>query len=204
MDERLDVLDELGRPTGKVAWKSVAHRRGLWHRAFHCWISDGEYLLVQRRAPRKELWPGRLDVTAAGHLRAGEEVMDGLRELEEELGLRVEPERLVFLGTRRMVLREPGRFERELQEVYLLPDPTPPGSLRLQPEEVAAIVRLHLEAVERVFAGETVAGEEWRDGACREVPVRLEDFIPDGDAYTLRVARAARALASGELPGEIF
>jgi isopentenyldiphosphate isomerase len=57
VDELLDVLDQLGRSTGEVVWKSEAHRRGLWHRCFHCWVfgGDGEpYLLVQRRAATKD------------------------------------------------------------------------------------------------------------------------------------------------------
>jgi isopentenyldiphosphate isomerase len=58
--------------TGEVAWKSEAHRLGLWHRCFHCWIVapetsfGGPYLFVQRRAVGKETWPDRLDVTVGG------------------------------------------------------------------------------------------------------------------------------------------
>src|SRR3712207_8255742 len=50
VDERVDILDAGGRPTGRIAWKSEAHRDGLWHRCFHLWICDpeGPYLLVQR------------------------------------------------------------------------------------------------------------------------------------------------------------
>ena len=59
----------------------------------------GSYLLLQRRAATKDTWPGYLDVTAAGHLASGEETVDGLQEVEEELGLWIEPERLVPLGT---------------------------------------------------------------------------------------------------------
>src|SRR5215211_1788818 len=92
MEELLDILDESGRPTGEVVAKSEAHRLGLWHRCFHCWICGsepgGSYLLLQRRAATKDTWPGYLDVTAAGHLAAGEGTLDGLREVEEELGLR--------------------------------------------------------------------------------------------------------------------
>ncbi|HEX5913915.1 MAG TPA: hypothetical protein VFY54_12365, partial [Rubrobacter sp.] len=73
----LDILDESGLPTGEVVPKGEAHRLGLWHRCFHCWICgsdpEGSYLLLQRRAATKDTWPGYLDVTAAGHLASGEE-----------------------------------------------------------------------------------------------------------------------------------
>src|SRR3712207_3787607 len=149
MDERVDVLDANGKPTGEVAWKSEAHRLGLWHRCFHCWVSgtdaSGEpYLLIQRRAAQKDTWPGYLDVTAAGHLGAGEGPLDGLRELEEELGLRVEPERLIPLGSRRSEQEIPGGCDREFHDIFLLFDPTPPERMRLQAEEVEALLSLCL------------------------------------------------------------
>ena len=143
MEELLDILDESGRPTGEVIPKSEAHRLGLWHRCFHCWIcgSDpgGPYLLLQRRAAAKDTWPGYLDVTAAGHLAAGEEILDGLRAVEEELGLRVEPERLVYLGTRKIEQELKEGCDREFHEVFLLSDATPPEDLRLQKDEVEAM-----------------------------------------------------------------
>ena len=126
MDERIDVLNPRGGKTGRVTWKSEAHRRGLWHRCFHCWIvapeepSGGPYFFVQRHAADKETWLDKLDVTAAGHLAAGERVLDGLRELEEELGLRVEPEELIPLGTRRIEQEISAGCDREFHEVFLL------------------------------------------------------------------------------------
>ena len=98
VDEKIDVLDARGLMTGEVTWKSEAHRLGLWHRCFHCWIvspetsTGGPYLFVQRRATGKETWPDRLDVTVGGHLGAGEEALNGIREVEEELGSRLRPE----------------------------------------------------------------------------------------------------------------
>ncbi len=95
MDEKVDVRNERGERTGRVAWRSEAHRMGLWHRCFHCWIaapgtaSGGPYLFVQRRAAGKDTWPNKLDVTIGGHLEAGESMLEGgLREVEEELGPR--------------------------------------------------------------------------------------------------------------------
>lgn len=132
MDEKIDVLDGRGEKTGRIVWKSEAHRAGLWHRCFHCWIlspeteSVGPYLFVQRRAPGKETWPDRLDVTVGGHLGAGEEPLDGLREVEEELGLKVMSDELILLGTRRAELQIPAGTDREFQDVFLLVRPSPP------------------------------------------------------------------------------
>lgn len=198
MDELIDVRDEAGEPTGGVVWKSEAHRRGLWHRCFHCWIFGvdvGEpYLLVQRRAATKDTWPGYVDLTAGGHLAAGEEPLDGLREVEEELGLRVDPGRLVPLGMRRTEGRIPEGLDREFQDVFLLRDDTQPGDLRLQKEEVESILRIGLDDAEALGAAGSAPAREYRDGEISEVRVRVSDFVPNTDDYLRRVALAARAV----------
>jgi isopentenyldiphosphate isomerase len=209
VDELLDVIDELGRPTGEVAWKSEAHRRGLWHRCFHCWIAGedagGSYLLVQRRDATKDTWPGCLDVTAAGHLQSGEEPLGGgLREIEEELGLKVDPTKLVSLGTRRIEQEIPGGCDREFHEVFILFDPTPPEDLRLQKGEVEAVLRIKLGDAERLGALGSVPAVEYAEGRVSTTHVHLSDFVPNTDDYLRRVAGAARRLLAGESPGQVF
>ena len=208
MDELLDILDESGRPTGEVVPKSEAHRLGLWHRCFHCWIcgfdSGGSYLLLQRRAATKDTWPGYLDVTAAGHLASGEETVDGLREVEEELGLRIEPERLVPLGTRRVEQEIPGGCDREIHDVFLAWDATPPGDLRLQKEEVEAVFRLDLGEVEALYENGSAPAREYADSTTSATRIHLTEFVPNEEGYLRRVAGAARRLLSGAPPDPIF
>lgn len=209
VDEEVDVLDARGEKTGRVAWKSEAHRLGLWHRCFHCWIaapktsSGGPYLFVQRRAAGKDTWPNKLDVTVGGHLGAGESVLEGLREVEEELGLRVGAGELVPLGTRKVERKIPAGLDREFHEVFLAVRSLAPEDLRLQEEEVAAVLRLRLDDVEALYGGTEVTAQEW-PGETSPVSVRLADFVPDEDGYLLRVARAVRRVLAGERPGVLF
>ena len=211
VDERVDVLDARGEKTDRVAWKSEAHRLGLWHRCFHCWIvapktpAGGPYLFVQRRAEGKDTWPNRMDVTVGGHLGAGEATLDGLREVEEELGLTVAADELVPLGTRRVERGIPAGIDREFQEVFLLVRALSPGDLRLQKEEVAAVLRLWLDDVEALYEGVEIPAEEWAGRETSPVSARLADFVPEEDRYLLRVARVARAvLMADECPGGLF
>jgi isopentenyldiphosphate isomerase len=208
VDELLDILDESGRPTGEVVAKSEAHRLGLWHRCFHCWIcgSDpgGSYLLLQRRAGTKDTWPGYLDVTAAGHLAAGEETLDGLREVEEELGLRIVPERLVPLGTRRVEQEIPGGCDRELHDVFLVFDATPLEDLRLQKEEVEAVFRLDLDDVQVLYETGSAPAREYAAGRTSATRIHLAEFVPKEEGYLGRVAEAARRHLSGAQPAPIF
>jgi isopentenyldiphosphate isomerase len=208
VDELLDILDETGRPTGEVAAKSEAHRLGLWHRCFHCWICgsdpEGSYLLFQRRAAAKDTWPGYLDVTAAGHLSTGEETLDGLREVQEELGLRVNPKKLVSLGTRKVEQHIPAGCDREFHEVFLLRDDTPPERLSLQKEEVEAVFRLYLDDAETLYETGSALACEYGQGTTSATQIRLAEFVPQEEDYLARVTVAARQLLSGKAPPPIF
>jgi isopentenyldiphosphate isomerase len=208
VDELLDILDESGRPTGEVVLKSEAHRLGLWHRCFHCWIcgSDpgGSYLLLQRRAATKETWPNYLDVTVAGHLAAGEGTLDGLREVEEELGLRIAPERLVLLGTRRIEQEIPSGCDREVHEIFLVFDATHPEDLRLQKEEVDAVFRLDLDDVQALYDTGSAPAREYADGRASATRIHLTEFVPKEEGYLSNVAGAVRRHLSGAPPVPIF
>ena len=87
-DEVFDVFDTNNRHIGKAS-RSQVHSQGLIHRSVHVLLfnADGN-LLVQRRAPNKDICPGLWDVSVAEHLRPQEAPLSGaLRGLSEELGI---------------------------------------------------------------------------------------------------------------------
>lgn len=93
--EIFDVVDEQDRVIGQAP-RDEAHARGLKHRAVHIFLFNerGE-VFVQKRAATKDTFPGCYDSSASGHLETGEAYDDcALRELREELGVTVPPERL--------------------------------------------------------------------------------------------------------------
>ena len=65
----------------------------------HIWIrrktEKGYDLLLQKRSKQKDSFPGCYDISSAGHISAGDEPLEtAIRELEEELGIKAEPEQL--------------------------------------------------------------------------------------------------------------
>jgi isopentenyldiphosphate isomerase len=95
----LDVVDEHGEPTGERLEKWEVHERGLPHRDVHVFITNGTHLLEQQRSPTKNIMPGTWDISAAGHVGAGEGYLEtAVRETKEELGLSFAPERFRALG----------------------------------------------------------------------------------------------------------
>ena len=104
MEERIDLVDENGIPSGETVLRSIAHAKGLRHRTAHVWVyrrhNERAEVLLQKRAENKDSYPGCWDTSSAGHIRAGDEPADSaLREMEEELGIRAEKKDLCLIGT---------------------------------------------------------------------------------------------------------
>lgn len=72
--EYIDVLNPDGTKTGVSVPKKQVHDKGLWHRASHVWfVNSNAEILLQLRSGKKENGAGQYDISAAGHLSAGDE-----------------------------------------------------------------------------------------------------------------------------------
>lgn len=198
--ERFDIFDQRMSLIG-TATRYDAHTYGYWHQTFHCWIAarggKGPELLFQKRHPAKDTYPDKYDITCAGHLLAGETPEDGVRELEEELGLKVPFDRLRRIGTFPVEMRYRELIDREFCHTFLYASDMPLEQYALQPDEVVGLVGIDAAELSRLFAGETetVAAnglETTADG--RSVPVSrllgLADFVPHGPLYYKSVLEA--------------
>ena len=144
--ERFDLLNSAGEPTGETKPRREVHRDGDWHRSFHLWIvKDNEYVLLQRRAKTKDLEPDKADVTVGGHYRAGETLIDVVREVEEEVGLFVRSEALHHLATQKAERVYVNAVDREFQEVYVLKNDQPLDHYYLDCAEVSVLYELHID-----------------------------------------------------------
>ncbi len=147
--ELFDVRDEHGQCTGVVRERGVAHRDGSRHGTAHVWVvreneAGGCDILLQKRSMEKESYPGCLDISAAGHVAAGDEFLEtAVRELREELGITAKPEELEFVGFRHAYCEDEfyGRpfRDREISADYVYRKPVDADSLNLQKEEVEQV-----------------------------------------------------------------
>jgi isopentenyl-diphosphate Delta-isomerase len=146
--ELFAIVDpDTGADTGALLPRSVAHATGAWHRVAHVcvWRAGDGALLLQRRAASKTVCPGAWDLSAAEHVRPGEDpAAAAVRGLEEELGLRVEPSALSAPDPdRRQVTADEaaGLLDREVVRTFhvrgwggevgsLTPDPAEVDGLR--------------------------------------------------------------------------
>jgi isopentenyl-diphosphate Delta-isomerase len=139
--ELLDIFDSSGHPQHRAKPRFEAHHCGLWHRTVHVWIVNGTgMLLFQKRSLSKESFPGLWDVSAAGHVSAGEPLVAAARrEVFQELGVRVADAELGFLFTTKTssVQREGTFVDNEFNHVYAVRRDVSIGELTLQESEVA-------------------------------------------------------------------
>ena len=114
MEEKLDVLNERGEFTGKVATREECHRKGLW--------------------------PSKWDVTVGGHVDAGEFGKQTIiRECKEELGIDVKESEIKYLISSTSVYEKNNYSNRHYDECYLIMKDIDIKKLKLQKEEVSDV-----------------------------------------------------------------
>jgi len=88
-EEIYAVVDAGDKIIGKATRREI-HEKGLWHRSVHIFIiNKSGALFLQKRALRKDFYPGCWDSSAAGHVDWGESYEQAAhRELREELGIK--------------------------------------------------------------------------------------------------------------------
>ena len=143
-DEFLNLIDEHSRLTRSAKPRSLVHRDGDLHPTVHIWLIKrrdmGIFVLLQKRAPGKDVNPGKYDVSAAGHVSQGGEFRHAaVRELKEELGIETTGERLELIGLLNNVEKYGSINDNELSAVYLCREEIDADNLDLQESEVSEV-----------------------------------------------------------------
>jgi len=138
--------DGVLRPLDKLD----VHRRGLKHKAISVFVTEGDRVLMQRRAHHKYHTPGLWTNTCCTHPNWGESDLDcAYRRLDEEMGITGLPLRHVAEIEYRADVGG-GLVEHELVQVYTaraMPDLT----IAPNPEEVSDTDWINLSALNAVI-----------------------------------------------------
>jgi len=211
MAEVIDIYDANLQLVGKMD-RLEAHLKGHWHKTFHCWVVNGQnegLILFQRRSSEMVNFPNMFDVSAAGHLEAGENVEQGIREVSEELGLPLSIGSLHSLGYRVEVADQSnGQLNREYQAVYMLRMDAPLSEYRPQVEEVSGLFWLKINDGLKLFSSSLSKAamegilhnsvtNEWEE-TTRVVTVA--DFLPRIQNYYLTACIMGERLVENRFP----
>lgn len=206
--EIIDIFDCNYNHTG-TAEKDEAHRKGLWHQTFHCWIvRPDNKIVLQLRSKGKENHPDRLDISVAGHISEGETVEGGgLRELSEELSLKADSSKLKSLGYFQVVSNVPSKkitpyIDTEFCNTFLYIDETPLREYTMQPDEVDAVFEIDIQEGLKLFSEEInqveICGIERETGNEIIRTVSFKDFVPHPKSLWLKIFIMAERLLEGK------
>ena len=179
MDELIDILDATGKEIAKTALKSEAHRNGWFHRTVHiwCYTLDG-HILIQQRGRDKDTFPLLWDVSVAGHVGAGEKLeLAAIREVKEEIGLKITKERLEKIGVFKSVQKHSEELiDCEFHHTYLCELTVPLKNLVKQEDEVENLKLIPLLR----FSEET-----WG-------MANLKNYVPHESDYYITIIKAIK------------
>lgn len=209
VDELVDIFDENYTHLGSEL-KSEARKQGHWLHTFHCWIvrSDdkGGYLQFQKRAADKDIFPNYLDISSAGHYRAGEKIEDGVREVEEEIGLKIDYNELIPLGIKFDVLKTGSILNRQFSHVFLLKVDIPVNEYKLDLTEVEGMVEIAIDDGLNLFSDKAQTAQATGIEYCKEVKawktvslqLSKDHFLPRVDPYYYKMFILAKRFLDGE------
>jgi isopentenyldiphosphate isomerase len=210
MGELLDIVT----PTGeyiRTADRHEVHNGAHWHEVFHCLVirsGTPARIIMQRRHHAKAAFPGLLDLSATGHLTAGETPAEGVRELNEEMGISASAEDLVPIGVRLLVDDDGEGMNRERVNMFFMRDDRPLDAFSPEPTEVESLVEIGagelLDAIGRYNVGDVghrIEAVEWRPGSRPEtVAIGATDLIKPVDGYWTVLLVMAERFAAGLEP----
>lgn len=182
--ELFDILNPDGTHAGYTRERSIAHEMGSLHGTVHIWIArdtkkenkgdkednevkeaagTGWQLLLQKRAADKDSYPGCMDISSAGHIKAGDGVEETLlREFREEMGISASAEDFTYVGDHlsyheSVFYGKPFR-DHELSHifVYRLSDRIDAEKLRLQKEEIESVSWIDFDELEQRMKDGTI------------------------------------------------
>ena len=136
--EKRDLYNEKRQLVGKAIDYLEKVPEGMYYITVVIWIqnSNEEFLLQKTSLKKHHMW-----ATTGGHPKSGETSLEGIvREVKEELGLRINPEELVLFKTI--------KTDDDFVDLYYLKHDFDLNLAKLQSEEVESVMWASYNVIE--------------------------------------------------------
>ncbi len=165
--EILDILNEDGKVIGSKDRKQI-YIDGDLHRTVHIWvINSNKEILMQKRSPKKDTFPNLWALSTAGHIKSGDSSIEtALRELKEELGIKVTEKELIYLFSIRKNDIMGDITCNTIDDVYLVNADLDCENTKLQFSELTDIKYVYYEYLEQILKNKS------------------EDYVPMSEEHT--------------------
>lgn len=182
--EYLDYYDENDNYLG-FETRDVIHQKGLWHRTVQNWLytEDGKAIFQIRKDSEK------FYTSSSGHVAKGETLEEALkREMNEELGLNVNPENAKVIDHVTWVMDKVksngfALHDRAHSTFFLLPYEGDYSDFKFDPEEVLGVVFVDARETLQMFKDGTgevdalIIRTENDENIKIEKKVTIDDFL---------------------------
>ncbi|MFC1697630.1 NUDIX domain-containing protein [Nanoarchaeota archaeon] len=144
MGEQIDIYNKIGNKIGTKD-RLLAHLNADWHEVVQVWVfNKDKRILTQKRSKDKLTYPGQEDFCFGGHITSGSNnVETAVNEIEEEIGLNIKQEDLIYFGTNNFSLDIPHKDvlikDREIQHLYGLEYNGKISDLEFKDKEVESV-----------------------------------------------------------------
>ena len=167
--ENIDVLDEKRKKTGQICTIDDIHWYGLWHSSARVWIvNSNKEILLQHRHPDSMEFPNVWDVSAAGHVTAGDDsIGTAIAETREELGLEIPSEdfKLIHTIAKQDVSRNGTYKDNSFEDIYLVQKDIHIDDFKMQQGEVQNLKWVPIEEFKKM------------------VSIKSSELVPHWDEY---------------------
>lgn len=182
------------KPSGMTQSVVSAIRSNSWLHTSDVWLYRTKpelQLLFQQRPLDSTAYPGKLDCSSAGYLMAGESSKaGGARELQEELGVKVDADELVSFGRRlNAIIDHRGRERRIVANSNIYHWEHEISDLKIDPKEVNAVFWVNAKDLISIESGGKLKaiGQD-SEGNKLEKEFGFDDFAYNIDGYYFRLA----------------
>ncbi len=182
------------KPSGITQSVVSAIRSNSWLHTSDVWLYRTKpelQLLFQQRPLNSTAYPGKLDCSSAGYLMAGESSkVGGARELQEELGLKVDADELVSFGRRlNAIIDHRGRERRIVANSNIYHWEHEISDLNIHKNEVNAVFWVNVKDLLSIESGGNLkaVGEDSKGNKLEE-EFGFDDFAYNIDGYYFRLA----------------